>query len=122
VRNQNGGVKRERVPNGRYTKEFREEAVKMVTEGGLSVLEVSSRLSLPKSTFPARGRESIGPEVRGVRAESDLAEQLHLHRGHHCRYATRQEAILSLCLPIDPIAKAKDIAIDAFDLHFLSFP
>jgi transposase len=41
----------ERVPNGRYTKEFREEAVKMVTERGMSVLEVSSRLSLPKSTL-----------------------------------------------------------------------
>jgi transposase len=34
----------EKVPNGRYTKEFREETVKMVTDGGLSVLEVSSRL------------------------------------------------------------------------------
>ena len=41
----------ERVPNGRYTKEFREEAVKMVTDGGLSVLETSKRLSLPKSTL-----------------------------------------------------------------------
>jgi len=41
----------ERVPNGRYTKEFREEAVKMLTEGGLSVLEISRRLSLPKSTL-----------------------------------------------------------------------
>jgi len=41
----------ERIPNGRYTKEFREEAVKMVTEQGMSVLEVSSRLSLPKSTL-----------------------------------------------------------------------
>jgi transposase len=41
----------EKVPNGRYTKEFREEAVKMLTDGGLSVLEVSSRLSLPKSTL-----------------------------------------------------------------------
>ena len=26
----------ERIPNGRYTKEFREEAVKMATEGGLA--------------------------------------------------------------------------------------
>jgi len=34
----------ERVPNGRYTKEFREEAVKMVMDGGLSALEVSKRL------------------------------------------------------------------------------
>ena len=41
----------ERVPNGRYTKEFREEAVKMVTDGGLSALEISKRLSLPKSTL-----------------------------------------------------------------------
>ena len=41
----------ERVPQGRYTKEFREEAVKMFTDGGLSVLEISKRLSLPKSTL-----------------------------------------------------------------------
>ena len=41
----------ERVPQWRYTKEFREEAVKMMTEGGLSVMEISNRLSLPKSTL-----------------------------------------------------------------------
>jgi len=41
----------ERIPNGHYTQEFREEAVKMATEGGLSVLEISKRLSLPKSTL-----------------------------------------------------------------------
>jgi transposase len=41
----------ERVPHGRYTKEFREEAVKMVTDGGLSVVDISKRLSLPKSTL-----------------------------------------------------------------------
>jgi len=40
-----------RIPNGRYTKEFREEAVKMATDGSLSVLEISRRLSLPKSTL-----------------------------------------------------------------------
>ncbi len=45
----------ERVPNGRYTKEFREAAVKMVTEQGMSVLEVSSRLSLLKSTLERWG-------------------------------------------------------------------
>ena len=44
----------ERVPNGRYTKEFREEAVKMVTESGMSVLEVSRRLSLPMGLFIIR--------------------------------------------------------------------
>lgn len=41
----------ERIPNGRYTKEFRVEAVKLVTEGGLSVPEAGRRLSLPPSTL-----------------------------------------------------------------------
>ena len=41
----------ERIPNGRYTKEFREEAVKLVTEGGLAVDAAARRLSLPKSTL-----------------------------------------------------------------------
>lgn len=38
------------VPNGRYSKEFREEAVKLVLEGKLSIPEVGRRLSLPPST------------------------------------------------------------------------
>ncbi len=41
----------ERIPNGVYTKEFREEAVKLVIEGGLSVPEAGRRLSLPASTL-----------------------------------------------------------------------
>lgn len=41
----------ERLLHGRYTREFREEAVKLLTEGGLSISEVSNRLSLPKSTL-----------------------------------------------------------------------
>ena len=40
-----------RVPNGKYNKEFREEAVKMVTEEQLSLPEVARRLSLPPSTL-----------------------------------------------------------------------
>ena len=40
-----------RVPQGRYTKEFREEAVKLVTEEKLSIPEVAHRLSLPPSTL-----------------------------------------------------------------------
>ena len=40
-----------KIPYGKYTKEFREEAVKLVIEGGLSVPETSRRLSLPKSTL-----------------------------------------------------------------------
>ncbi len=39
------------IPQGRYTKEFREEAVKMVTEEKLSLPETARRLSLPPSTL-----------------------------------------------------------------------
>ena len=39
------------IPQGRYTKEFREEAVKLVTEENMSLLEVARRLSLPPSTL-----------------------------------------------------------------------
>jgi len=40
-----------RIPNGRYTREFREEAVKLVVVEGVSVYEASHRLKLPKSTL-----------------------------------------------------------------------
>ena len=39
------------IPQGRYTKEFREEAVKLVIEEGLSWGEAAQRLSLPTSTL-----------------------------------------------------------------------
>ncbi len=41
----------ERIPHGKYTKEFREEAVKLVTEEKLSIREVARHLNLPKSTL-----------------------------------------------------------------------
>ena len=41
----------ERIPYGEYNKEFREEAVKLVLEGGLSVLEARRRISLAPSTL-----------------------------------------------------------------------
>jgi transposase len=40
-----------RIPKGTYTKEFREEAVKLVTEESLSFKEAGRRLSLPPSTI-----------------------------------------------------------------------
>ena len=40
-----------RGPQGKYSKEFREEAVKLVTEERLSVPEAGRRLSLPPSTI-----------------------------------------------------------------------
>jgi len=39
------------IPQGRYTKEFREEAVKLVTEEKLSLPEAVRRLSLAPSTL-----------------------------------------------------------------------
>jgi transposase len=39
------------IPQGRYTKEFREEAVTMVIDGSMSVPEAARRLSLPPSTL-----------------------------------------------------------------------
>ena len=51
VQYENGGVSMEKVPKGTYTKEFKEEAAKMVTGQGLSIPEVGRRLSIPKSTI-----------------------------------------------------------------------
>jgi transposase-like protein len=39
------------IPQGRYTLEFRQEAVKLVMEEKLSVAEVSRRLDLPSNTI-----------------------------------------------------------------------
>ena len=39
------------IPQGRYTKEFRKEAVKMVTEGKMSARQAAQQLSLPTSTL-----------------------------------------------------------------------
>jgi transposase len=40
-----------RIPRAIYTRELREEAVKLVTEGGLSIPEVGRRLSIATSTI-----------------------------------------------------------------------
>ncbi len=78
-----------RGPQGRYSKEFREEAVKLVTEEGLSVPEAGRRLSLPPSTivswvkkFKAGRLGEIGKTYRPLteiemelaRARKELAE------------------------------------------------
>jgi transposase len=70
----------ERIPQGRYTKEFREEAVKMLTEGGLSVMEISNRLSLPKSTLERWIRifkaGNLGEVVKGQRPLTEMEMEL----------------------------------------------
>jgi len=65
----------ERVPRVVYTKEFKEEAVKMVTEAGLSIPEVGRRVSVGKSTIKywvklaKEGRLSNGGKQRPVTGE-----------------------------------------------------
>ncbi|MFQ5900710.1 MAG: transposase [Thermodesulfobacteriota bacterium] len=44
----------ERILSGKYSKEFREEVIKLVIEGGLSVPEAGRRLSLSPSTLRNR--------------------------------------------------------------------
>jgi transposase-like protein len=41
----------QRIPRGRYTREFREEAVKLITEEKLSLPEAGRRLNLAPSTI-----------------------------------------------------------------------
>lgn len=41
----------ERIPRAIYTRELREEAVKLVTESGFSISEVGRRLSVSASTI-----------------------------------------------------------------------
>ena len=65
----------EKVPRSVYTKEFKEEAVKMVTEAGLSIPEVSRRVSVNESSIrywikrAKEGGLSNGREQRPVTAE-----------------------------------------------------
>ena len=65
----------EKVPRSVYTKEFKEEAVKMVMEGGLSIPEVSRRVSVNESSIrywikrAKEGGLSNGGEQRPVTTE-----------------------------------------------------
>ena len=72
----------ERIPKGKYTKEFREEAVKLVLENGLSVAETSRRLSLAKSTLENWIKASKSGRLKEIGSSyRELSEtELELHR------------------------------------------
>jgi transposase-like protein len=57
-----------KVPNRHYSKESREEAVKLATEKGFSAYEASSRLGLPESTI----ENWVRAEKNVIYAEKDL--------------------------------------------------
>ncbi len=61
----------QKLPKGTYTKEFREQAVKLVLEAGLSLREAGQRLSLSPKTLQnwvnaaRKGTlQAIGPSQR----------------------------------------------------------
>ena len=70
----------ERIPNAVYTKEFREEAVRMITESGLTVPEVARRLSIPKSTISYWVRAYRKGSLATTRTKSLTAEEMELAR------------------------------------------
>jgi transposase len=82
VKYKDGGVRMEKIPKGIYTKELREEAVKLVTEGGLTIPEVGRRLSIAASTVrywvqvSSKGNlQEIGRQLRPLtEVEMELAK------------------------------------------------
>ena len=64
--------------NQRYTTEFRAEAVKLVTEQGLSQEEAAKRLGIPKGTMGnwiVAAKASIRPAAPGSRSAAELEEE-----------------------------------------------
>jgi len=118
------------VSQGRYTREFREEAVKLVTEEKLSLPEAARRLSLPPSTLATRvkqfragrlgevgktyrpltdyqdlNRDGFSPDEEGTGRSKDGAGHIKkssrvLCEGVAARYASMKELRLHYPLPL----------------------
>jgi transposase len=71
----------ERIPRGKFTKEFREEAVRMIIEEKISIPEVGRRLQLPPSTirYWVKANESgkLGEVGKGQRELTALERELY---------------------------------------------
>jgi transposase len=64
--------------NQRYTKEFRSEAVKLVTEQGLSQEEAANRLGVPKGTmgnWVVAAKDPTRTVAPGSRTATELEEE-----------------------------------------------
>ena len=72
----------EKLPYGKYTREFRLEAVKLVTEEGLSIPEVGRRLSLAPSTLNNWAKKYKAGKLGKVgKNHRELSEkEMELHR------------------------------------------
>jgi len=70
----------EKVPKGVYTMEFKQEAVKLVTEAGLSIPEVARRLSVGKSTIEYWIRKSREGRLSDQGKKAVTAGEMELNR------------------------------------------
>jgi transposase len=66
---------KERLPRAKFTKEFREEAVKLVEEGGLSIYAAAERLNMSHNTLgnwvKAKREGTLGDICKGHRPYSE---------------------------------------------------
>ena len=65
----------EKIPRSVFTKEFKEEAVKMVIEGGLSQPDVCRRLSLGHSTLARWVRQARKGGIPNSRRRTPVTEE-----------------------------------------------
>ncbi len=70
----------ERIPQGKYTPEFRAEAVKVVEVEGLSIERAAKKLSLPKSSLnnwvSAARKGKLADVGKGQRVPTELELEL----------------------------------------------
>jgi transposase len=70
----------ERLPKAAYTPEFREQAVRLYEEGGLTLAEVANRLSMPKGSLKnwvdAARQGKLGEVGKHQKPQTDLELEL----------------------------------------------
>lgn len=65
----------QKIPRAVFTKEFKEEAVKMVIDGGLSQSEVCRRLSLGSSTLARWVRQARNGTLSATAKRNPVTEE-----------------------------------------------
>ncbi|HBR21037.1 MAG TPA: hypothetical protein DD713_00465 [Nitrospiraceae bacterium] len=70
----------ERIPYGKYTKEFRQEAVKLVIEGGLSIPEAGRQLPAAPSTVSNLVRACKAGKLAEADSKQRLLTEIEMER------------------------------------------
>ncbi|MDY0044086.1 MAG: transposase [Syntrophales bacterium] len=86
----------ERIPNAVYTKELREEAVKLVMDEGLTIPEVGRRLSIPKSIISYWVREAKKGNLSSVGSSKKALTAVEMELGQVKRELARTKMEISL--------------------------